>query len=167
MEFRIRPFSLFDVEPLRLLRNDVIRQTPFIYENDLWEVHHARAWYDELIRENRIAITAECSGQFVGCCYSSFFRKVSASKGLAELSIYVSKEHRRRGVAQALIAAIETLLIEQNNFGMVAIIDCENVPAIRLFEEQYFQRVGVIERAALLRGEWRAATLMHKLISFK
>jgi L-amino acid N-acyltransferase YncA len=162
--FHIRPFSASDVEPLRILRNEVIRDTLFIYENGTWEMEQAEKWYAELVREGRIAITAEDSGQFLGCCYASFFRPVSASRGIAELSIYINQDHREKGIAQALIAAMENILLKNGYFGMVAVIDSENQPAIKLFESLLFLPIGVIERAALLRGNWRQARLMQKLI---
>lgn len=162
--FHIRPFSASDVEPLRELRNEIIRDTFFIYENNLWDIKDAENWYAELEREGRLGFTAEVSGQFVGCCYSSFFRRVSASRGIAELSIYMRSDFRKMGMAQALIAAMEVSLKQNDYYGLVAVIDSENLSAIRLFEGLMFAHVGVIEKAALLRGNWRHAKIFQKII---
>lgn len=164
VQFLIRPFVSLDLEPLRTLRNEIIRDTHFIYENEIWDTVHAAHWFEELTRDGRIAITAESCGQFIGCCYASYFRRVSASRGIAEISVYITQEYRRAGIAHALVTEMEGLLAKQNFFGMMAVIDSENSPAIQLFEDLDFRTIGDIHQAALLRGSWRTARMMHKQI---
>ena len=164
MSFHVRPFAESDVDPLMKLRNHVISSSLFIYENHIWDFADATNWYNELKGDGRIALTAESGGEFAGCVYFSYFRRVSASRGLVELSVFVPEKFRRQGIAQALITAMEADLQRQGFFGMVAVIDIQNTGAIRLFEEQQFQKAGIIDNAAFLRGTWRSMMLLHKQI---
>lgn len=164
MHFHIRPFVKSDVEPFRCLRNEVISRTLFIYEKETWRPEIAVKWHEVLIHESRVALTAEANGKFVGCCYSGFFRTVSASRGLAEISIFIDSGHRRKGIAQALIIEMEKCLLKEGYFGMIAVIDSENDPAIKLFSELAFKEVGILNRAAHLRDSWRSARILHKQI---
>jgi phosphinothricin acetyltransferase len=164
MNFQIRPFAKSDVESLRVLRNEVICNSDFIYETENWSQEIALNWYEEHTAEGRIGLTAEIEEQFLGCCYSSFFRKVSASRGIAEISIFIKKDQQRKGIALALLVEMERRLSEAGYFGMVAVIDSENLPATRLFAELAYKEIGMLERAALLRGSWRAARILHKQI---
>ncbi len=165
MHFHIRPFIKSDVEPFRCLRNEVITSTLFIYENETWKPEMAVKWHEDLVNESRPALTAEVNGKFVGCCYANFFRTVSASRGLAEISIFIDRSQRKRGIAKALIIAMEKCLSKEGYFGMTAVIDTENMPANALFSELAFNEIGILERAAHLRDSWRSARILHKQIA--
>jgi len=63
--------------------------------------------------------------------------------------LYVLREHRRRGVATALMREVQTLAQELGLAGVRLLVRTENAPARRLY-----QRLGFVEHSNLF-CEWR------------
>ncbi len=59
------------------------------------------------------------------------------------MNIAVHPDHRRRGIAEALIAALEERLRERGSKALTLEVRASNEPAIKLYEKLGFQQVGL------------------------
>jgi len=82
------------------------------------------------------------------------FRAWPAYKYSVEHSIYVHADHRRRGVATALMKHLIDLAIDQRYHTLVAGIDAANAPSIALHERLGFAHVGTVRDAGFKFGRW-------------
>jgi L-amino acid N-acyltransferase YncA len=83
-------------------------------------------------------------------------------RGVVENSIYVARSSRRRGVGHALLAE---LVMQADRIGIWTIqagILAGNDASVALHQRCGFRIVGVRERIAQKRGEWRDVVLMER-----
>jgi L-amino acid N-acyltransferase YncA len=82
--------------------------------------------------------------------------------GVAEVSIYIAKNQRGKGIGSRLL---QTLVREAEAHGIWTLqagILAENAASIRLHEKYGFRVVGIRERLGKLSGGWRDVVLMER-----
>jgi L-amino acid N-acyltransferase YncA len=92
------------------------------------------------------------------------FRAWPAYKYSIEHSIYVHRDHRRRGVALALLTRLIDLAVEQRYHTLVAGIDAANAPSIALHERLGFAYVGTVRDAGFKFGRWLDLAFYQRLL---
>ena len=83
-------------------------------------------------------------------------------RGVAEVSIYIARRARGRGIGRALL---ERVCVEADGaqiWTLQASILAANTPSISLHEKCGFRLVGVREKLARKRGEWSDVVLMER-----
>jgi phosphinothricin acetyltransferase len=83
-------------------------------------------------------------------------------RGVAEVSIYIARRARGRGIGRALL---ERVCVEADGaqiWTLQAAILAANTPSIALHEKCGFRLVGVREKLARKRGEWSDVVLMER-----
>lgn len=82
--------------------------------------------------------------------------------GVAEVSIYISKESRGKGLGLVLLTA---LIRESEKAGIWTLqsgIFPENMASIKLHEKGGFRRIGYRERIGCLHGAWKDNVLFER-----
>jgi phosphinothricin acetyltransferase len=83
-------------------------------------------------------------------------------KGIAEVSVYIHKDHWRKGVGKALLNSA-TIACEQDGYwSMLSVIHEDNTASIRLHEQCGYRIIGYRERIACLDGKWKTTVMMEK-----
>lgn len=98
----------------------------------------------------------------VGWAALSAVSSRTAYSGVAEVSVYVSANHRGQGIGRLLL---ERLIIESERHGiwtLQASIFPENLPSISLHKRCGFRAVGVRERIGKLHDAWRSTVLLER-----
>jgi phosphinothricin acetyltransferase len=93
-------------------------------------------------------------GALLGFATYGAFRNWPAYKYTIEHSVYVHRDHRRKGVARALMRRLIAAAEEQGYHVMVAGIDAANAASIALHEELGFVHAGTIHHAGFKFGRW-------------
>ena len=111
-----------------------------------------RAWFREHAPASRPIWVMEVEGRIGGwLSFQSFYGR-AAYRATAELSIYVSSAHRRRGVGRALLAEAVRRAPALGLRTLLGFIFAHNEPSLRLFEGLGFERWGCLPRVADLDG---------------
>jgi L-amino acid N-acyltransferase YncA len=95
---------------------------------------------------------AESEGRVIGWLDFKKFLPRCAYRGTAEISVYVDKNFRRRGVARQLL---EKAIARAPSLGITALVGLifgHNEPSLNLFERLGFERWGFFPRVAQLDG---------------
>lgn len=109
------------------------------------------SWPSRLLADARIvALVAEASGRQVG-----FVRLDCGPDRIAELTLVVAPEARRRGLGRAMFRVVLQRARRLGLRRLVAIVDLGNTPALTFFSEQGFVSDG------LLADRLRLARLVH------
>jgi L-amino acid N-acyltransferase len=93
-------------------------------------------------------------GTLLGFATYGTFRAWPAYKYTIEHSVYVHKDHRRKGVARALMERLIATAEGQDYHVMFAGIDAANAASIALHEQLGFVPAGVIHHAGFKFGRW-------------
>lgn len=86
----------------------------------------------------------------------------SCYRGVAEISIYVARDARGRGVGRALLERLCTEADEAQIWTLQASVLAANAPSVALHERCGFRVVGVREKLARKRGAWSDVVLLER-----
>jgi phosphinothricin acetyltransferase len=101
-------------------------------------------------------LVAEIDGQVVGYAYASRHRDRAAYRWAADVTVYISGDHHRRGVGRALYGALFGLLQRQGVYEVCAGVTLPNDASVGLHEAIGFVLVGVYRDVAFKFGQWRS-----------
>ncbi|MBR5329427.1 MAG: N-acetyltransferase [Firmicutes bacterium] len=117
---------------------------------DEWEM-----WFAAHNVENHPLIVAEEDGRAVGYASLSSYREKEAYRTTVELSLYIHKDYRRRGIATALMTEIlDMAKADDTIHTVVSVITAENDTSIALHEKFGFAPCGVIHDVGIKFGRY-------------
>jgi L-amino acid N-acyltransferase len=94
------------------------------------------------------------AGMLLGFATYGAFRAWPAYKYTVEHSVYVHKDHRRKGIARTLLTELIAAAEKQDLHVMVGGIDAANAASIALHVELGFTYAGTIHHAGFKFGRW-------------
>jgi L-amino acid N-acyltransferase YncA len=109
-------------------------------------------------------LVAELGGAVAGYAYASQHRSRAAYRWSADVTVYVSANHHRRGVGRSLYLPLFDLLARQGYHEACAGITLPNDASVGLHESLGFVPVGVYRDIAYKRGQWRSVGWWQKTL---
>jgi phosphinothricin acetyltransferase len=110
------------------------------------------------------AVVVENEHRVLGFAWTSEYRPRQAYAGVAEVSIYVAREARGRGVGRLSLGALITEAERRGFWKLVSRIFPENVASRRLCGALGFPEVGVYRRHGQLDGRWMDCVIVERLL---
>lgn len=119
-------------------------------------VEEWRRWIKQHNVGNHPLIVAEDeSGEMMGYASLSEYRSKEAYRMTAELSVYVAKEHRNKGVASVLLESIIRIAKSETELQtIVSVITSGNEVSRRLHEKFGFEYCGTMSRVGKKWDKW-------------
>jgi L-amino acid N-acyltransferase YncA len=117
-------------------------------------------WDENHFQECRLV--AETDGTVIGWAALSPVSKRASYRGVAEVSVYVARAKRGRGVGSALLRA---LVRESEKAGFWTLQGAtleDNAASLRVQEDCGFRVVGTRERISQLEGRWRSTVVTER-----
>lgn len=112
-------------------------------------------WYDNHNIKNHPLIVCEDEGKLAGYATLSSYREKEAYKSTVELSVYVSPDHRKKGVGTLLMEEILRLAKEDSQtHTVVSVITSGNAASCRLHEKFGFIFCGTIKEVGEKFGRY-------------
>lgn len=113
-----------------------------------------KRWLEAHNVENHPLIVCLRDGVVAGYASLSPYREKEAYRSTVELSVYVHPDHRRRGVAMALMEAILTLAREDAaTHNVVSVITAGNEASLKLHRRFGFTYCGCIPQVGFKLGQ--------------
>jgi phosphinothricin acetyltransferase len=135
--------------------NEVIANSTAVYEYRPFDRKYIEKWFADKRAGNYPVIGAvDDAGNLLGFASYGVFRARPAYKYTVEHSVYVHKDHRGKGVGDALLVKIIEAAKRQNYHVMVGGIDTENVASIKIHEKYGFVHSGTIAQSGYKFGRW-------------
>ena len=158
---KIRIASIGDAEAILAVYAPYVRNTAITFEYDVPEIGSFRSRIEETL-ENYPYLVAEENGKIVGYAYAGVLRERAAYQHIAEMSVYVDQECRRRGIGQALYRELERGLHRQNEFSVYACVTASvrkddayvDDGSIRFHERMGYAKVGEYPLCGYKFGRW-------------
>ncbi len=108
-----------------------------------------------IIQRTHPWLVAEIDDEVVGYAYASRHRERASYRWAADVTVYISGGHHRRGIGRGLYATLFDLLVRQGIHEACAGITLPNDASVGLHEALGFEPVGVYRNIAYKFGAWR------------
>lgn len=153
-ELTVRPAREEDIPYLRDIYNYEIGHSTVIFDIHPKSLEDRMAWLGAHNCDNHPLIVAVTDGRAVGYASLSTYRTLEAYHETVELSLYVDRAYRRRGIARRLMQAI---LDDAKNRGdihaVISVITSDNEASIHLHEQFGFTCCGTMREVGRKFGK--------------
>jgi L-amino acid N-acyltransferase len=140
---------------VREIFNDAIAHTTALYEYQPRTQATITEWFGDKARGGFPILGAvDLSGELLGFASYGVFRHWPAYKYTVEHSVYVHRDHRRRGVATALLRQLIRTAQTCNYHVIIGGIDANNAASIALHEALGFVHTGTLKETGFKFGAW-------------
>jgi phosphinothricin acetyltransferase len=130
------------------------------FETRLRTADEVRGWF---MSDHPIVVVAD-EGKVIAFASTSTYRPRECYSGIAEFSVYVARDQRRRGAGRI---AVQALLQEAQGRGfwkLLSRIFVENAASRALMHGLGFREVGVYHKHGKLDGQWRDVVIVEYVI---
>lgn len=144
----IRRAELADAAAIAFIYNQAIEDRVATFETRLRTAAEVRAWFGA----THPIIVVESAGEMAAFASTSVYRNRACYAGIAEVSLYVAREFRGRGIGKLAMQAIIQTAENAGFWKLVSRVFLENQASRRLIAATGFREVGVYEKHAKLDG---------------
>ncbi len=156
----IRSAKREDIAEINNIFNYAIENTNYNLRFTTRPIIEAYEWFDEHIAEDYPVLVAEAEGKVIGWASLSHFRMYEGYNTTAEVSVYISKEYRHRGIGIRLVTELERLA--QRFHMLIAVIVDNNTASISLHSRCGFIPMCTFRELAYKNGEYISVIFMAK-----
>lgn len=150
-----------DLEEIVAIYNDAIVNSTAVFSDRPVTVEHQRRWLSSRIEAGQPVIVARVGDMVAGFGSYGPFRSWPGYRLTVEHSVYVHPERRRQGVGRELVRELLQRARRNGIHVVMAGIDADNGPSLRLHEQLGFQRVGLLPEVARKFDRWLDLVLMQ------
>ena len=140
--------------------NEGIEDRVATFETRPRSAEDIRQWFDGV----HPIVVVEDGGQVVAFASTSSYRPRECYAGIAETSVYVARQFRRRGAGRVALQALIQAAGQAGFWKLLSRIFPENAASRELVHELGFREVGVYEKHGKLDGRWRDVVIVERLI---
>jgi phosphinothricin acetyltransferase len=155
-----RPATLEDAPDMARIYNQGIEDRVATFETRPRSAEEVCAWFDGM---HPIVVIEEAS-RVVAFGATSTYRPRECYAGIAECSVYVAREARRRGVGALTLNALADAAARAGFWKLVGRVFPENEPSRRMLRACGFREVGTYEKHGRLDGRWRDVIIVERLL---
>ena len=160
---RIRAASPADADAICRIYNQGIRDRVATLETEE-RTPEERAQWLEARGPRHPVLVAEADGLVVGWASLNVFNARRAYDHVADLSLYVEREWRGRGVGRRLLEALVARAIELAYHKLVLAAFPWNAAGMRAYRRAGFREVGIYQEQGRLDGRWVDTIVMEKIL---
>ncbi len=159
----IRFASLDDASAICTIYNQGIEDRVATLETELRDADERRRWLSS--RGSRYpVVVAESGGRVVAWASLNSFNLRHCYDHVADISVYVERSWRGKGVGRMLLARLVELGRSLSVHKLVLACFPTNKPGVALYERMGFVAVGVYREQGLLDGQWVDVLIMEQLL---
>ncbi len=134
--------------------NDAIIHLTSTFDLEPQTMDQRRQWFLDHGGRNPL-ITAESRGRVVGYCSISRFSQKPGYNPTVELSVYVHKLYRQRGIGKLLMTEIISRAKKLGYHAIISIIACDNQASVELHKKFGFEHVGHLREVGYKFSKWQ------------
>ncbi|MGB6875004.1 MAG: arsinothricin resistance N-acetyltransferase ArsN1 family A [Candidatus Acidiferrales bacterium] len=157
---RVRLATAQDSAVIAHIYNQGIEDRVATFETRFRSAVDVQAWFDGA----HPVIVLEEDGEIIAFAATFAYRPRDCYAGIAEVSVYVARNGRRRGAGRAVL---EALIVEAEKRGfwkLLSRVFPENIASRKLVTSAGFREAGIYEKHGKLDGKWRDVVIVERLI---
>lgn len=152
----IRPARESDLPELLAIYNHEVEHGIATLDLNPRTLDEWKVWFSEHQTDTHFILVGEENGAAVGYASLSEYRQKEAYASTAELSVYISPDHRRKGAASALMGAVLDRARECGKLNSaVSVITAGNEASERLHQKFGFTFCGTLHQVGFKHGQYR------------
>ena len=158
----IRKATLEDLVAITEIYNEAILQTVATFDTEPKSIEEQMIWFANHDSKHPILV-AEQDALVAGWASLAKWSNRCAYSDTAEISLYVKKEHRRKGIGRKLLEQIVKEGQKNGLHTVIARITEGNDPSVNLFKHERFELVGVMKEVGRKFGKLLDVYLMQRI----
>jgi L-amino acid N-acyltransferase YncA len=147
-----------DAPFLAAIYNEGIEDRVATFETRPRSADDVRGWFDD----RHPIVVVEQGGQIVAFASTSTYRPRDCYAGIAEVSVYVARQFRRRGAGRVALNELIKQAKAKGFWKLVSRVFPENQASRTLIRSLGFREVGIYERHGKLDGRWRDVVIVER-----
>ena len=160
----IRPAEEADLPTILAIYNDAVAHTTAIWNEAASDLEGRRLWWRERLDQGFPVLVAQLDGHCAGYATYGPFRANSGYRHSRELSIYVHRDWRRRGLASTLLQALEDHARAHDVHVLIGGIEAGNEASLKLHARHGFAQTGRLPGVGRKFGRWLDLVFMQKTL---
>jgi L-amino acid N-acyltransferase YncA len=163
-EIRLRDATPTDVSSICAIHNQGIEDRVATLDVDPRTLNEQMEWFRHHGPRYPV-IVAESIGDIIGWASLNQFSARPAYRFVADLSVYIARQWRGKGVGTLLLREIEVRAHVLGYHKIVLAAFPFNQAGMRLYERFGFRTVGIYHEQGLIDGRWVDTIIMEKLLA--
>lgn len=159
-----RMASIGDVEQITEIYNQGILDRLATLESSPKTVEEMQRWFSGRNERYKVIVAEDGEGKIIGWASLNVFNVRESYQGVSDLSIYIRREERGKGLGKQLLAALIEIAKQVDFHKLVLNTFALNVAGQRLYGSLGFTKVGTYMKQGMLDGKWIDMTIMEKLL---
>jgi L-amino acid N-acyltransferase YncA len=159
----VRPATEADAAAICRIYNQGIEDRLATLETELRTPEERRQWLHSRGPRHPV-IVAERGGEIIGWASLNVFNAREAYRFVADLSVYIGREWRGKGVGRVLLTRLVELGRQHGYHKLVLSAFPFNAAGVALYERLGFRTVGIYKEQGQLDGEWVDTIVMERLL---
>jgi L-amino acid N-acyltransferase len=160
-EVAVRAANEGDAEAIRAIRNRAVETSTALWTDAQQSIDEGRAWLaDHLTRGS--AFVADLHGEVLGFAVWAPWRDYDGYRHTVEDSIYVREDIHGLGIGTSLLPVLIDSAGAAGRHVMIADIEADNAPSVRLHRRFGFEEVGTVREVGTKFGRWLDLTIMRR-----
>jgi phosphinothricin acetyltransferase len=160
----VRSATPDDLDAIRRTYNDGIADRIATLDTDAKSAEDIRAWWTDHTGRYAVLVAEDHSGSILGWASLNPYSHRCAHRGVADLSVYVGREHRGNGVGSLLLGALERTAKANDFHKIVLFALATNTIGQRLYRKAGYAEVGVFREHGQLDGTFVDVLAMEKIL---
>jgi phosphinothricin acetyltransferase len=155
-----RDATLADAAAIARIYNEGIEDRVGTFETRLRSTADIKAWFDGV---HPIVAVEDDSGM-IAFGATSTYRPRDCYSGIAEASLYVARDARRRGAGRLAMSTLIEAAERAGFWKLLSRVFPENTASRALIRSLGFREVGVYRKHGKLDGVWRDVIIVERLL---
>jgi len=153
-----------DVPAILDIYNEVIINTTAVYSEKPHTLQMRLDWYRDRVNNKFPVYVAEIDGVVAGFSSYGHFRVWPCYRYTVEISVYVERYYRGKGVSKILLGALIDRAKEMNIHAIIAGISADNEISIKLHQSFGFTEVAHFKQVGYKFNRWLDLKFLELLI---
>lgn len=160
---KVRKATKSDLSDIMLIYNQGIEDRIATLETEPKTDRYMQEWFETRL-ERFSVIAAEENQAVIGWASINPYSSRCAYDGVGELSVYINRQHRGKGIGGQLLRELERIGKENGFYKFVLFTFPFNEIGQRLYRKSGYREVGVFQNQGVLDGKFVDVMAMEKLL---
>lgn len=165
MKFKVRVGNINDVSSITRIYNQGIEDKIATLETRLRNEKDMTEWLINRDERYKVIVIEGDDNIIYGWASINVFNSRCCYSGVGDISIYIGREHRGKGIGKILLNALLHVAKEQDFHKLVLSTFDFNKVGHKLYKALGFREVGTYMEQGILDGKFVNITVMEKLLS--